>query len=195
MSDHLNKPTVLVLNCVWQAINVRTPQQAFCQMVTDVATALDISGESMIPVKWADWCKLPVREDDDAVSTPHGMIRIPTVIVLANYDSVPKCKPKFSSHGIWERDGGICQYTGKVLKRGEGNIDHVIPRKLGGKSTWRNCVLADKSVNSRKGHKLPHEAGLRLIRKPVEPKAVPAIARLGNPLGIRDWDHFLLRKN
>ena len=33
---------VLMLNRNWQAIHVRTPQEAFCMMATNVATALDI---------------------------------------------------------------------------------------------------------------------------------------------------------
>jgi hypothetical protein len=32
----LTKATVLVLNRNWQAINVRTPQEAFCMMATNV---------------------------------------------------------------------------------------------------------------------------------------------------------------
>jgi hypothetical protein len=32
MSNILTKATVLVLNRNWQAINVRTPQEAFCMM-------------------------------------------------------------------------------------------------------------------------------------------------------------------
>ena len=32
MSDILNKTIVLVLNRNWQAINIRTPQNAFCQV-------------------------------------------------------------------------------------------------------------------------------------------------------------------
>jgi hypothetical protein len=38
----LNKTIVLVLNRNWQAINIRTPADAFCQMATNVATARDI---------------------------------------------------------------------------------------------------------------------------------------------------------
>jgi hypothetical protein len=34
----LTKATVLVLNRNWQAINVRTPQEAFCMVATNVAT-------------------------------------------------------------------------------------------------------------------------------------------------------------
>jgi len=42
MSDILNKTIVLVLNRNWQAIHVRTRQETFCMMATNVATALDI---------------------------------------------------------------------------------------------------------------------------------------------------------
>ena len=48
MSDILNKTIVLVLNRNWQAINIRTPADAFCQMATNVATALEIDGENHI---------------------------------------------------------------------------------------------------------------------------------------------------
>src|SRR3989304_4550727 len=48
MSDILNKATVLVLNRNWQAINIRTPAEAFCQMATNVATALEIEGGTII---------------------------------------------------------------------------------------------------------------------------------------------------
>ena len=56
MSDILNKTIVLVLNRNWQAINVRTPQEAFCMMATNVATGLAIESENHIrPVTWDEW--------------------------------------------------------------------------------------------------------------------------------------------
>ena len=69
----LTKATVLVLNRNWQAINVRTPQEAFCMMATNVATGLEIEGEDHIrPVTWAEWITLPIREQDEAVHTVRG---------------------------------------------------------------------------------------------------------------------------
>ena len=47
MSDILNKTIVLVLNRNWQAIHVRSPQEAFC-MMANVATALEIDGEERV---------------------------------------------------------------------------------------------------------------------------------------------------
>ena len=65
MSDILNKTIVLVLNRNWQAINMRTPQEAFCMMATNVATGLEIEGEDHIrPVTWDEWITLPIREQD-----------------------------------------------------------------------------------------------------------------------------------
>ena len=82
MSDILNKTIVLVLNRNWQAINIRTPQEAFCQMATNVATALEIDGENLIrPVTWDEWITLPIRPQDNAVRTAHREIRVPTLVL------------------------------------------------------------------------------------------------------------------
>ena len=102
----LMKATVLVLNRNWQAINVRTPQEAFCMMATNVATGLEIEGEDHLrPVAWEEWITLPVRDQDEAVHTVRGQIRVPTVIVAVNYAKVPKKRPKLCAKAIRERDG------------------------------------------------------------------------------------------
>ncbi len=192
MSDKLNKATVLVLNRNWQAINIRTPADAICQMATGVATALEIEGENHIrPVSWDEWITLSVREQDQAIHTVRGPIRLPTVIVLANFARVPKKRPKFCSRTIRDRDGNRCQYTGKILKPEEGSIDHILPRSRGGKDAWENCVWASKAVNSKKGNRLPHEAGLKLLKVPRAPKELPVTALLRNAHGIAEWKLFL----
>src|SRR3954466_7413537 len=126
MTDILNKSIVLVLNCNWQAINIRTPQDAFCQMATKVATGLEIEGTNHIrPVTWEEWITLPIRPQDNAVHTVRGAIRIPTVIVAVNFAKVPKKRPKLCAKAIRERDDNRCQYTGRMLRPDEGNLDHV----------------------------------------------------------------------
>jgi 5-methylcytosine-specific restriction endonuclease McrA len=192
----LNKTLVLVLNRHWQAIDVKTPIEAFPMLVTGAATALDMkAGEEMRPVTWEEWMTLPVREGDYAIGTVHGGIRVPSVIVLARFDKVPKRRPKFCAKAIWERDGGVCQYTGRKLRPSEGNIDHIIPRSRGGKTSWENCVLADKKVNSKKGSRLPEEIGLRLLRPPKAPKEIPTSALIRNHHRVQDWDMFLGTEN
>jgi len=192
MSDVLNKATVLVLNRNWQAIDVKTPADAFSMMATGAATALHIMGnDEMQPMRWEEWLIQPVREGDNSIGTVGGRVRVPTVLVLARYDRVPKRRPKFCSRAIWERDGGVCQYTGRKLRPSEGNIDHIVPVSRGGKTNWENCVLADRRVNSRKGNKLPEEAGLKLLRRPAVPREIPVTHLIKNHHRVRDWEMFL----
>lgn len=197
MSDILNKSIVLVLNRNWQAINIRTPQDAFCQMATNVATALDIElgddgrAQALRPVTWDEWLTLPVRDGDYAVRTARGAIRVPTVIVALNYAKVPKKRPKLSAKNIRERDGNHCQYTGRLLHPDEGSLDHVLPRSRGGADTWENLVWSAKEVNQRKADRLPHEAGLRLLSVPRAPKELPVTEHLRNAHGVVEWKLFL----
>ena len=112
MNSILDKHVVLVLNRNWQAINVRTPADAICQMVNDVVTALDIGeDQTIVPTRWEDWLRLPVRENHFSIGTAQGPIRVPTVVVLSRFAKVPMKRPKFNARGLWEREGGRCQYT------------------------------------------------------------------------------------
>src|ERR1019366_6969232 len=207
----LTKATVLVLNRNCQAINLRTPQEAFCMTATNVATGLEIefedSGESesgsfrtphsalrtrkIRPVTWEEWISLPVRDQDEAVHTVREQIRVATVIVAVNYAKVPKKRPKLCARTIRERDRNRCQYTGRVLRPEEGSLDHVLPRSRGGKDEWDNLVWADKAVNARKGNRLPHEAGLKLLTVPCAPKELPMSALIRNAHGIPEWKLFV----
>ena len=207
MSSRLTKATVLVLNRNWQAINVRTPQEAFCMMATNVAAGLEIEYAAptesadpslctphsplFTPRSWEVWITLPIRDQDEAVHTVRGQIRVPTVIVAVNYAKVPKKRPKLCARTIRERDRNRCQYTGALLRPEEGSLDHVVPRSRGGPDTWENLVWAAKSVNTRKGNRLPHEAGLKLLSVPRAPKEVPVTALIRNVPGIDDWKLFL----
>src|SRR5437762_13098080 len=203
----LTKATVLVLNRNWQAINVRTPQEAFCMMATNVATGLEIehpapteSADSplstlhsplFIPKTWEEWITLPIRDQDEAVHTVRGAIRVPTVIVAVNYAKVPKKRPKLCARAIRERDRNRCQYTGRVLRPDEGSLDHVVPRSRGGKDAWENLVWSAKEVNQRKADRLPHEAGLKLRSVPRAPKELPVSVLIRNLVELEDWKLFL----
>jgi 5-methylcytosine-specific restriction endonuclease McrA len=192
MNEVLTKTTVLVLNKHWQAIDSKTPMEAFSMMAAGNATALDIhQAGDMRPVTWEDWLLLEVREGDNRIGTVNGPVRVPSVLVLARFDKVPKRRPKFCAKAIWERDGGMCQYTGRKLRPHEGNIDHVVPISRGGASSWENCVLADRKINSRKGNKLPEEAGLKLLRRPFVPRELPVTHLIKNHHKVRDWEVFL----
>src|SRR6266852_324485 len=183
-------PTPLNRNS--QAIHVRSPQEALCMMATNVATALEIEGDDHIrPVTWEEWITLTIRPQDNAVQTVRGPIRVPTVIVAVNFAKVPRKRPKLCSRTIRERDGNRCQYTGKLLKPSEGSLDHVVPRSRGGGDKWENLVWSSKAVNTRKGNRLPHEAGLRLLTVPRAAKELPVSVLIRNDHGVAEWKLFL----
>ena len=85
-------------------------------MATTVATGLEIEGEDHIrPVSWDEWITLPIREQDNAVHTVRGPIRVPTVIVAVNFAKVPKRRPKLCSRTTPYQSvplcaSGPCQY-------------------------------------------------------------------------------------
>jgi HNH endonuclease len=67
----------------------------------------------------------------------------------------------------------------------------VIPRDYGGKTTWENIVCSCIKCNSRKANRLPHEAAMRLIRKPVRPKWRPVISLVLGHQRHEMWKDFL----
>ena len=54
----------------------------------------------------------------------------------------------------------------------------------GGAGTWENLMRSDKAVNARKGDRLPHEAGLKLLHGPRTPKELPATALFRDSHGV-----------
>ena len=106
---------------------------------------------------------------------------------MANYTRVPKKRPKLSAKNIRELD----QYTGVLLRPDEGSLDHVLPRSRGGKDEWGNLVWSDKAVNAKKGNRLPHEAGLKLLTVPRAPKELPVTRLIRNAYRIVDWKLFV----
>ena len=183
---------VLVLNKSWQAVRVIDVEQALTDMYRGTMTALDTTSPSSLrPVTWAEWISLPVAHEEHCVRTARGKIKLPTVVALCTYAKLHKKRPKLCAKAIRERDGNKCQYTGKVLKPGEGNLDHVVPSSRGGPDSWENLVWSCQEVNSRKGNKLNHEVGLKLLRTPKAPLLAPADT-IPVPYNRPEWKMFLI---
>jgi 5-methylcytosine-specific restriction endonuclease McrA len=204
----LDQPLVLSLNRAWQVIGHRTVKQALVALnggdaAQPPALGLDITyargadGEwdfsrplGFRPVAWTEWLTLPVREFDLLVRTPRQAVRVPTVVIATHYARVPMRVPRLSREAIYARDGGVCQYTGERVGRRGGNLDHVVPRARGGRDSFENLVWAKREVNAFKADRLPHEAGLRLLRRPRAPGPIPVVATL-REARHPDWRHFL----
>ncbi len=98
-------------------------------------------------------------------------------------------RQKFTKRHLFIRDNYECQYCLKPLKDKELTIDHILPKSLGGKTSYLNCVVSCKSCNLWKGSKTLDQAGMRLrnpIRKPVISDIIKAIS------GPIEWNNYLM---
>jgi 5-methylcytosine-specific restriction endonuclease McrA len=194
MEAVLDQP-VLVLNRLWQAVNVIGAKRAFALLARGHANVVHTESDDFRVFSFMDWMDFSVSNPPvdllDMVHTPRTVIRLPRVILLTWFDKLPAKELKLTRSNVFERDKDTCQYCAKKLPREELNLDHVIPRDRGGRTTWENIVCSCIKCNSRKANRLPHEAQLRLVRKPVRPKWRPVISLVLNTQQRERWKHFL----
>jgi 5-methylcytosine-specific restriction endonuclease McrA len=212
----LEHPT-LVLNRNWQPVNVATVARALVLLWNESARVVDPADYRLYT--WADWSELRPRDGELLIQAVRLRLRVPEVIVLAEYDRLPTAAVSFSRRNVFKRDHWACQYCGRQCRgqfvtsdgsgerfgnsksRDNGNhprcqpggeeltIDHVIPRSQGGTSTWENCVLACIACNKRKADRTPHQAGMRLRKVPHKPTWKPIYAR--DSVRIESWSKFI----
>jgi 5-methylcytosine-specific restriction endonuclease McrA len=178
---------VLVLNRYFVPITVTSVKRAFIMLYCGAAKAVGGNYETFDFESWSQISAMKEKEGD-AIRTVSRVIRIPRVIVILRYDRMLRKEVKFNRINIFRRDGDCCQYCGERLPRSELTIDHVIPRSLGGKSTWENVVCCCIDCNRRKGGRNPEDARMRLINKPKRPLWSP----LSNmSVRYKEWEPFL----
>ena len=135
-------------------------------------------------VRWLlkDKIQIVIAKEDETYNSISLKINMPVVVRLMNFVGykIKNSKISYSDNRVFIRDNNICQYWHKddmgnkfkyVCTEDERTIDHVTPKDKGGETSFDNCVCACKDCNTRiKKNKLPHEAGLELIRKPYTPQ-------------------------
>ncbi|GGB62482.1 HNH endonuclease [Blastomonas aquatica] len=99
------------------------------------------------------------------VHSPTVQMKIPSVIALKQYVK-PSEYPAFTRFNLFLRDRFHCQYCGSPHQL---TFDHVVPRRLAGKTTWQNVATACAPCNMRKGGRTPAQAGMRLMVQPIRP--------------------------
>jgi 5-methylcytosine-specific restriction endonuclease McrA len=180
--------TVLVLNRSYLPVHVTTVRRAFSLIYQDQARAVNEAYETF---DFASWRRLGAPPDDDAIGTSSGAIRVPRVIVLNEFDRIPKRHVRYSRVNVFARDKFTCQYCGQRPPRSQLNLDHVIPRSLGGKTSWENVVCSCVECNRRKGGRTPEQARLRLRRAPARPRWTPLMNLMVSNVRYSEWRPFL----
>lgn len=178
---------VLVLNRHYQPVHVTTVKRALSLLYQGIARAVD---PQYRVYEFSDWAALSAV-GHDAIHTVSRSIRVPRVLLLSAYEYLPKGRVRFSRLNIYARDHDTCQYCARQLPRSELNLDHVIPRSQGGRTSWENVVCSCVSCNLRKGGRTPEQASMKLLRIPIRPKWTPFLRGPIRRVTHRDWLPFL----
>jgi hypothetical protein len=188
---------VLVLNKHYMAIRIVGARRAFSLLFRELAEVVSLEEGRYSNYDFQSWCEVSQfkrqfePDGHDWVSTINFHIAVPRIIRLLFYDRLPRTEVKFNRRNIFARDKNRCQYCGKRFPTSELSLDHVIPRTLGGKTTWQNIVCACAACNVKKGGRMPADAGMKLIKKPVRPRHSPLLhVHLGHAR-YRSWKQFL----
>ena len=164
----LSQP-VLLLNVNYEPLHVCNTKRAL---------SLIISGKAEIILNGRGTIRSATAEFD-----------MPSVIKLGYMVRRPRLHVSLTKREILRRDDYTCQYCGR--RTHTLTIDHVVPRRMGGRHIWTNVVAACPPCNRRKGGKTPEGANMLLRRQPAEPSS-SALYRFGTHLEAhREWKEFV----
>ncbi len=191
---------VLILNRNYLAIRVTSARRAFGMLFRDLAEVIHVDNGQYLSYDFETWTELSAMREDfeedhfahhDWIQAVRFELAVPKVIRLLGYDRLPRQTVKLNRRNLFARDRNQCQYCGRHFPTSELSIDHVLPRTQGGGDSWTNLVCACVRCNARKGGRTPEQAGIALVRKPLQPKRNPMISlRLGQDR-YEPWKAFL----
>jgi len=155
---------------------------------------------TVLPLSVVDWqhaIKLMYLGRVQVIETyPNWLVRserltinVPSVAVTRDYFHHEKVV-KFSRYNLYLRDLFQCQYCSDVFDYDELTIDHVLPRSLGGKTTWDNCVTSCKSCNYKKGS----HTNIKPLHQPYRPDYYNLMAkwrRMPFTVKQQSWNQYL----
>ena len=189
--------SVLVLNRLYMAVNVISAKRAFTLLAKELAEVITVEDGGYGAYDFETWIEVGKERDrwqDDSTEWVKAIqfdIMVPKVVRLLFYDRLPQTRVKFNRRNIFARDDNRCQYCGKKFSTVELSLDHVIPRSRGGRTSWDNVVCSCTRCNAKKGGRLPEEAGLSLVKRPIKPRRSPVIHLKLRSGKYQTWKQFL----
>jgi len=150
-----------------------------------------VSWQKALTLLFLGKCEI-LSEYEGLVRSTLLVIRIPAVVRLLNAFRRHKKAVKFSRVNIYGRDKYSCQYCGAKKPINDLTYDHVMPRAQGGKTVWGNIVTACEGCNRKKANRTPEQAGMRLLKVPVQPTATPVLVVTVSRESVPDaWRDYL----
>lgn len=178
-------------------------------MASSDILALDLAGT---PVRWADLetaagyyaCRKVVWELGGEHAVLHGGInrasgqrselRLSSIVAIRGQlrgGRHHRVHVPVDRDMLFSRDRHMCAYCGVRFVQADLEMEHVVPRALGGRTVWENLVAACRPCNQRKGNRTPDSAGMPLLYVPYMPSRHEAFI-LGNRRILTDQMKFLL---
>jgi 5-methylcytosine-specific restriction endonuclease McrA len=162
---------------------------------------LDSTYEPLKIISWEDAMHRIVTGDAEVVEETDKLIRsayvewkLPSVIrQLKKFKR--RGKVQFSRINIYMRDGWTCQYCREKKATKDLTFDHVLPRAQGGITSWTNIVTACRTCNHAKEDRTPEQAGMKLMRKPEEPRWLPAQMVIRMKQLPKQWEAYIDTKS
>ncbi len=153
------KNDVLWLNKSWLAHDTKTVEDSFSTVCSERGLFLD---SESTPHDLGSWINLPVEDGADFIQLTQKRIRVPEIMLLAEYNRIPVRNVVFCRRNVWRRDKGHCQYCGRQPAPDDITMDHIYPKSKGGLSSFENCVLCCTACNLKKGNRSLDRVGMRL---------------------------------
>lgn len=156
-----------------------------------------ISWQTALRLMFTDKVKVLKEYDDWTIRSQHITMSVPSIIIMTEQVKWSKTV-NYSRNNVFLRDDFTCQLqTTRKCKDQRGRarlidltLDHVVPKSLGGKTTWTNVCTSCRACNGAKG------ADHTIVPKnmPKKPTYYDILAkRKTQPIHIKDkeWQYYL----
>ncbi len=148
-------------------------------------------------VSWRDAIKAIYQDnvavlhtyDDWVVRSPSVTMEVPAVIMMRQWVKMGR-QVKFSRRNVYLRDHYTCQFCMNKFAHEELTLDHVVPRKNGGKTVWNNIVAACSPCNHAKSHH-SKMVPARPARKPTYGEMTKALQESTISIRHPSWNIYL----
>ncbi|MCA9193695.1 MAG: HNH endonuclease [Planctomycetales bacterium] len=192
--------SVLVLNRFYMATRIVNTRRALTLLYRGCAEVIKIEDGQYFNFDFVAWCEvsqlfaLDKQLEEDYIQAVNFEIQVPRIVRLTRYEKLPKANIRFNRKNLFARDDHRCQYCGQARPHSQLSLDHVIPRSLGGKTTWENIVCSCTQCNSRKGGRTPAQANMKLLTRPARPASNPSLTIPVDDPRYDSWKTFVSTK-
>ena len=162
---------VLVLNATYEPLNIVSVRRAIVLLLKEKAEVIEAAEERLHATR--------------------SSVQVPLVIRLLYYVRIPRrINLAPTRRSVLLRDHHACQYCGAVPGSANLTVDHIVPRRQGGETTWENVVAACRACNARKGNCTPEQAGMVLRKRPSRPHYLAFLLMTGAKPG-NVWNKYV----